>query len=462
MKNQPSTFPKYGDCKAKKKLDDLRRLVEMDLFKSQFIDARSAARLLALGVDSYRTCVQSGKWKSHAKLGILEDPKQRIGIVLAALFDIICNVEYLHGRMINDNWIYCNTTEYERDSSHPYAYFSFLKQCPECCLNQGLGPRLNGAQHKPSSHHIGEITTTIMALLLRLISAETSNPMNIGLVSKQSHDVDAVAFRDDLLVLLEFKASPMVTFPVRAHLPQPMTTDGENGPTEIEQHRLIPIFYTQHQLSLYFPHVNLEIPIQSPQQTCRQNAWPYSEIGSWLSDPDNFLKFIAGWYDIFTAYSIPKTKRDAHQTRLAYLANGWGDDIDSNKTKPGLGRTDDIKKGTYQLIKYGAYYREECRSPQIRGALVSNLDPLFMFEDYMAKLIDIRWARSGYFMADCKDPKLLRIAKQDLFYLYDAVIALNRPIVNDPFLQNCFDLEASDQRLMSGKLDSLLDEWGKC
>ena len=460
MQSQHPMFPEYGKCDAKEKLDDLRRLVELDLFKSQFIDARSAARLIALGISSYKTCVQSGKWKNHPKLGAVRGSERRLGIVLAALFDITCNVEYLHGRMTNEKWIYCNTTEHERDPSRPHAYFSFLKQCPECCLKR-LGPRLTGAQHKPSSHHIGEITTNTIALMLRLISAGTSNPMNIGLVTKQSHDVDAVAFRDDLLVLLEFKASPMVTFPVRARLHQPMTADGENGPIEIEQHTLITVDHVQYQLSLYLPHVKLEIPIQSPRQICLQNEWPYPEIGDWLSDPDNFLQFIAGWYDIFTAYRIPKPERQTHQVQLAYLANGWGDDIDSNKTKPGLGRTDDIKKGTYQLMKYGAYYRDGCPDLKIRGALVSNLSPLFMFEDYLAKLIDIRWARSERFMADCEDPEFFRIAEQDLLYLYDAVIALNHPIVNDTLLRSCFDLAASDQSLMSGELHSFLDEWKK-
>ncbi len=33
---------------------------------------------------------------------------QRINLVCAALFDLVCNAEYIHGRVTNRSWIYCN------------------------------------------------------------------------------------------------------------------------------------------------------------------------------------------------------------------------------------------------------------------------------------------------------------------------------------------------------------------
>jgi hypothetical protein len=51
------------------------------------------------------------------------------------------------------------------------------------------------------------------------------------------------------------------------------------------------------------------------------------------------------------------------------------------------------------------------------------------------------------------------IPDQDLFYLYDAVLAFNRPVINDPLLANCFSFEATDSALASGQLDSLLNTW---
>src|ERR1019366_2847383 len=144
---------------------------------------------------------------------------------------------------------------------------------------------------------------------------------------------------------------------------------------------------------------------------------------------------------------------------MGYLANGWGDEIDSNKTKAGLGRTDDIKKGTYQLLKFGAYYRDGSPNLAIRGALLANMDPVFMYKDYMENLIDARWAPAGKFQSVPDRPDYQEILDRDLFYIYDAVVAFNRPTINDPQLAGCFDFAASERALIAGQLDTLLKSW---
>jgi len=60
-----------------------------------------------------------------------------------------------------------------------------------------------------------------------------ARPLDVGVISKQSHSVDAIAWRDDLLVLFEIKASPLVTYPVRVQLESPFTEEGDDGPVEI-------------------------------------------------------------------------------------------------------------------------------------------------------------------------------------------------------------------------------------
>ena len=157
--------------------------------------------------------------------------------------------------------------------------------------------------------------------------------------------------------------------------------------------------------------------------------------------------------------SRAKTLRQGRQIALGYLANGWGDQIDSNKTKPGLSRTDDIKKGTYQLLKYGAYYRDGSPNLAIRGALAANVDPVFLYDDYLAKLVDVRWGRNDKFEPIDPDGAALRIAAEDLYFLYDAVLTFNRPSINDPMLREAFDFAAADRALHEGHLDDLLDGW---
>ncbi len=451
---KPINFPDYGEGPAKPALDNLVRLLNAGLFDTQYIDAKSAVSLLAAGMQAYRQSVNDQRWKTSLILSRIADATIRINLVCAALFDLLCNAEYLHGRVTNRSWIYCNR---ERSSTQPtpYAYYSFLKQCPKCCQDLGLDPRLSGAQHKPSSHHIGEITTTAMALLLTLVCKCSPKPLEIGIIGKQNHDVDTIGWASDLLLLFEVKASPLVTYPLRTKLIAPYTEDTDVGPRELSQHKLIDVDYQAYELTLYLANLDFDIPLG----VANTSTWPYPQMRNFIRNPQGFLTYFEAWSEIFLAYCVPKPVRQGREIVLGYLANGWGDEIDSNKTKAGLGRTDDIKKGTYQLLKFGAYYRNGSPQLPIRAALLTNLDPLFLRADYLEKLLDVRWASAQKFSQVPERPDHQQILDQDLFYLYDALLAFNRPVINDPLLTQCFDFASLDAGLAAGSLDALLSEW---
>jgi hypothetical protein len=448
-------FPVYGNDESKRKLDNLKRLIQWDIFSTHYINTHASAALIKAALTSYRESLSTPeRWDQYPNLAQIKSSDMRLNLVFSFLFDLACNAEYLHGRLTSSNWIYCSAHSTSEKPSHE-AYFSFLKQCPACCLTKGLESRLAGAQHKPSSHHIGEITTTIITLLLSLVAKSNSKELHVRPISKQSHDVDAVAFRDDLLVLFEIKASPMLTCPVKADLAGAMLTDSENGPIPIKEHSLINIDFNQYPLNLYIPNADLSIPLGHATET----NWPYPALNTWIHSSDNFLKIFSAWIEIYNAYSTPKTRRVGRSISLAYLANGWGDEIDSNKTKPGLGRTDDIKKGTYQLLKYGAYYRDGAGTLPVRSALVANLDPLFMYEEYISRLYDVRWAKQRHFERSEEDNSVLKIKEDNLFFLYEGILAFNDPRINDPLLRECFNFKRTDEALLQGNLDILMNSW---
>lgn len=446
-------FPYHGDSTASTKIADLKRLSDRTLTDTQYIDGASASRLLGVFLSGYRDFMAGIEADDLAEiegmdgLAKAKSDGRLFGLALAAAFDLICNAEYLHGRVVNSKWIYCH-----RPSQPPRAYYSFLKQCPSCCLTVGLGPRLNGAQHKPTSHHIGEITTVGMALLLQLIAAANAEPFDVATVTKQSHDVDAIGFREDLLVLFEIKASPMVSFPLVMDLEEELTHEVDGIPTEHDQHALVDVTLPKAELSLDIPHRGWSIPLGSRST----ESWPYGPLIDFFTTPSNAAQFLAGWVELFDAYRIPKTTRTGRQKNLAYLVNGFGDEIDSNKTKPGLGRTDDIKKGTYQLLKFGAYYRDDNARTAVRGALVANLDPLFLRANYVDGLVDVRWGHEAEFRLEDGE---YRIAEHSLRHLYDGLVTFNDPVLNDPLLKSLFDLPAVEAALTSGHLDELLNLW---
>jgi hypothetical protein len=210
------------------------------------------------GLNSYRNCVADPRWTASPILAKLAQSGGRFNLVCAALFDLVCTAEYLHERVTNRNWIYCHR-ERDKPDGAISAYYSFLKQCPKCCQDLGLEARLSGAQHKPSSHHIGEITTTVAAFFLGILAQCAPKPLSVGVISKQSHDVDAVAWRDDLLVLFEIKASPLVNYPLRVRLAGPFKEDTDSGPQEVSQHKLIDVEYQMHKLCLYLANTDRDI-----------------------------------------------------------------------------------------------------------------------------------------------------------------------------------------------------------
>jgi hypothetical protein len=218
---------------------------------------------------------------------------------------------------------------------------------------------------------------------------------------------------------------------------------------------LVDIDFQARSMSLFLANQGLDVPLGVPSG----GNWPYIPLSRYIAHPDGLLDYFEAWSEIYLAYRVPKIKRVGRETVLGYLANGWGDEIDSNKTKAGLGRTDDIKKGTYQLLKFGAYYRDGSPHLPVRGALVSNLDPLFMFDAYMSKLINARWAPQAHFRPTSVSG-VTEINQIDLYHVYETVIAFNRPIYNDPLSADLFNFQDMERALLSGALDSVLAKWG--
>lgn len=443
-------LPDFSGSKHKQKIDDLRRLMVLDLTASQYINGRAAAKLFSALLQAYRASIGDPQWESRPFLKRVTAEKRRLNLALAAIFDLVSNIEYCHARLVNSNWIYCHRS----DTAQPRVYYAFLKQCPRCCLDMGLSARISGAQHKPSSHHIGEITTTLAALTLSLTAATAHKPVRVAVISKQSHDVDAIAFRQDLLVLFEIKASPMVTFPISFDLAAPMNREQGGEVEEYPQHSLVDVLIEHEKLNLYIPHRNWLLPLPGRGEA----SWPYEPAIDLFSNSSNFLEYFDAWLEIFYAYAVPKSQRKGREIILGYLANGWGDEIDSNKTKPGLGRTDDIKKGTYQMLKFGAYYHDDAFNIPVKSVLVTNLDPLFLRADYLDKLIDVKWAKNEHFIKEDTSSKLW-IESRYLRDLYEAIIAFNAPVINDQALVDIFDFAETDDALLNGKLDALLSQW---
>lgn len=304
----------------------------------------------------------------------------------------------------------------------PRAYFSFLRACPRCSYQWGhippvpnrpvtgnFSPKFVVTGNKPGSGPLGDITSGLMAMLIQMMLRATGSGFDARLVTKQNHPVDLVLASPDLLALCETKASPLVSYPVCTPL-NDRVADHTSG---------ISVDALNSELALYIPHRDWEIPLGRPSA----EAWPFSALCTKLEeDPTIAVRLVSAWYQLFLAYQVPKRRRNRTTQHLSLLTNGWGDNTDSNKTKAGLGRSDDMKKGTYQMLHFGSLFKDRCEKRAIHVALLANMDPVNMYAEYLEPLQDALWTTVP---GEIRDGRLM-LPAQRVHRLYDAIVTFNR------------------------------------
>lgn len=133
--------------------------------------------------------------------------------------------------------------------------------------------------------------------------------------------------------------------------------------------------------------------------------WPFKPCIDFITARNNaatVLKFVHTWNAARDAY-----KRRNKSVILYYLANasgkppkialerdGWPktQSISDSKTSAGLDRTDDIKKGIYQVLKIGTAFQKD---PKVKTALISNLPAYRHGEEYIDPFTDMVWAKES-------------------------------------------------------------------
>src|ERR1017187_6479064 len=68
----------------------------------------------------------------------------------------------------------------------------------------------------------------------------------------------------------------------------PSKEDGDDGPVEVPQHKLIDVEYQMHDVSLYLSNLDKEIPLRNGAKHPR---WPYTELEVHIDQEDGLLDF---------------------------------------------------------------------------------------------------------------------------------------------------------------------------
>jgi hypothetical protein len=388
-----------------------------------------AAELVHIFFDSYRNlCRSSSKMEEH----------YTPDIALPALFDLVVSAKYA-ARMVSDGgWIYCSGKDL---SEGPVLYFPYLKTCPRCSVKRGIKPAAKA--NKPASAHIGDAASDATLLILSELINQIAPEVKLGKSTDRQGDVDVVIYDQEMMALAEIKSSPLFVYPLEIPLTRPMTEVRDGESVSKRDHSPATADIDRAAIAFYAPHIDLRIPLGEHQGT----DWPYPALIEFVSDPPNVKNLVSAWKELQNIYANMRRGRGGRRSDIdnrKWLICGCGSSVDDSKNAPGMDRTDDIKKGTYQVLKFGAYYKEKCPRRILRAVLVSNFLPLHGFDRYLSEMQDVLWTKEKYSVAPSADVALdnvISFQSDSVFNLYDALLCLTRSIYRDEHLWKISSLD---------------------
>lgn len=369
-----------------------------------------------------------------------------VGTLLCSLFDLIVSAMY-YRKIGNTGWWYCRDEE-------PRFFYHYTNCCPRHAIKNQFVFNKSG---KLDSASIG----TTSAKVLRLLIKEVLNIKNPRLkVYKGSEPIDIIILDEESkkIFLGEIKASPLMTLPLS------IKADEQFDYTDSE--RIIYEHKSAEASTLLGKEIELFIPqisngewkskyytlgkIENPSD----KLWSLRGLIELLKDEEFLYEYYLFWLNTFDTY-YPK-----RQNGTFWLTNGCGqpnprpsdwpkkdssfESISDSKTSVGMDRTDDIKKGFYQIIKLGRDSRiitnkdmetKEKGEYSVSVGIVSNIHAARHFHEYIESIKELVWTIDKTTIAqNVKD------LDQNLgvFRLFDGLISFSKPLIFDEWLQEIF------------------------
>lgn len=280
---------------------------------------------------------------------------------------------------------------------------------------------------KPGGRAIGDQGIQVVKALLRATLARLPINARMRDGGGARGEFDLTIATDDTLTFIEVKAKPMLAFPLFAETSLPATSEAQHSWETVSMDSVTGLF-------LFLGALNDKLPLNKP--TAGETAiWPLSELASLASQPSNVEKVFANWKRQKEVYFQP-----GEPNHLRWHRFGSGNftttepdgqrvekRVANTKELPGLDRTDDIKKGAAQVLKYSRL-KFDCRKRTLRAVLLGNTHALSHHEDYVEPIIKLKVLAHG------ADPERAE-------WIFDAMVGLTQNTFNEPGLAELFAFE---------------------
>lgn len=373
-----------------------------------------------------------------------DNPALSLGKILASAFDLVVSADY-YSYVGHKGWYYC-------PSPTPSLYYHFTNCCPLHALDNIF---YFHPSSKPESGSIGRSTSRLLRNFLNVLIRKRGREEKI---LKGAEPVDVIIVNEDTRHILfgEIKASPLVTLPLV--MPSEKLIDDKGS--EIAEHdgslTINSIF--DQQLSLFVPKL-----VDGKWQGTRfsfgkrvnlaDKLWGYRSMIKLLdNDGDFFQNYYSFWSEALNKYH-PKLTESVY-----WLTNGCGapnprpnwwpkskggdgdgyESISDSKTSVGMDRTDDIKKGIYQVLKLGSEGKPVSSKWTFKVGIVSNIHAARHFEEYLESLKNLIWTLDA--TGKAKKAGDLN-PNHPMYNLFDGIIAITECHFRDEWLQQVFGWE---------------------
>jgi len=370
-----------------------------------------------------------------------------VGNSLAAAFDLYVAIEY-YRRVAHRGWLYCPVGE-------PLLIYPFTNVCPRCVLS---GQFHYHPANKPESGAIGTITRRLLCVFLKQLFQRQGSKLQV-LSAPEPVDMILIDEQEKTVLLAEVKAAPLATLPLVVPC-EPMTEISPEGETVALPHTVTdnPVL-SGSEISLLLPRFDngswqTEFVRLGKPDTSDLTTWFYEKLEQKFGTDDAlFSHYFAFWMRAYGAYNKAERDKDTVPDRVYWLTNACGqpvprpadwkkrnsgegyESVSDGKSSVGMDRTDDIKKGIYQVLKIAAASKPKRGDWQVKTALISNIHAVRHYDEYLLDLQDIVWTVDA--TGTAKTAKDLA-PDAELFNLFDGIIAFTRNYARDEWIERQF------------------------
>lgn len=359
------------------------------------------------------------------------------GEKLAAFYDLAISVVY-YTNISNSGWLYCD------DPISPKLFLPFVNCSPKDALQ---GNFIFHKSSKPTSAKIGQATSRILLLFFQTLFRKRGYAID---VLKACEPADAIFIdrKGKNIYFAEIKSSPLLTMAISTKCDR-LSSINEIGDFE----------YKKHTITSNPNLINNELYLMLPVSVSNKNwtdkyfllgkkgsnsdeLFAYKGMLNLINDNSFIQLYLHYWHSSYILYG---TKDESEN--IFWLTNACGKPsilpdswtggvtcISDEKTSVGMDRTDDIKKGIYQVLKLGSEGKILNSAWNYKVGIISNIHRYRHYDTYIKPIKDLIWtiAKESGISTAADLP-----SETPMYNLFDGIITFTKSYVRDNWILEC-------------------------